>query len=117
MLPKAVINTTGVSGANGAQLGQQFDTVHSRHLDIGQNDIELMLAGEREGRHGGVCNSDLEIDVRQQILHHFEDGVIVVDDQDGRRPALLILTHFSPPASRETAAITPMNPLVLWTMQ
>ena len=89
------------------QLGEQGEPVHARHVDVGDDHVEIAVFGEKGQRLHAVAreaeNDRAVLDLTAKLLPHqvFEIG-LVVDDEDFRR-------HGEPVAASSRRPISPRN--------
>ncbi len=94
----------GKTGMKLLELSENLETVHTRHLDVEQHDVDALARGEIQGGRAVRRGEGLELLVREQPLERAPDTLFVVDDQNP-------FAHFdAPPVStlpqRRSRAVT-----------
>ena len=67
-------------------VGQHFQTVHSRHLDVEQHQVDALFPGRYQGARSVGGEQNLVRLELQQSLERIADTLFVVRDQDGFLP-------------------------------
>ena len=71
--------------AIGAQVSDEIEAVHPRHLDVGKDDLRHLVGQPLEGVEAVLGERDPVALADQQALGHAPHGQRIVDDEDQRR--------------------------------
>ena len=82
IVPWPEIITTGSVSSTLADLGEHFEAVHARHLDVEQHDVGRFAPDLRDAVRAGRGADELVVLVFEDHPQRVADRRLVVDDQD-----------------------------------
>ena len=69
-------------GSLGSKAPQQIDPRHVGHADIGNDDVEVLLANAIQPLLAAVCDGDIAPLALQENLEHLPDRELIIDNED-----------------------------------
>lgn len=81
---------TGLTGRGGSDFSKEFDPRNVRHIDVGDDNVIRMQA-EMAPCLGAISGlGDVKAVVLKEYCDHPAQGLVIVDEQDGRRGYLAL---------------------------
>ncbi len=72
-------------GRDLARTFEKLETVHTRHPNIGEHDIDVLAAEQIAGGHAVLGQQDVEAVPLKQDTHPLAHRLLIVHDEDARR--------------------------------